>query len=61
MAGSYKMVVPITSLSAASHVSYLTAGFGAGELERERERDARDSGRSSTDLLLTLVIVSNLS
>ena len=55
------MVVPITSLSAASHVSYLTAGFGAGELERERERDARDSGRSSTDLLLTLVIVSNLS
>jgi len=59
------MVAPITSLSAASHVSYLTAGFGAGELEREREwereRDARDSGRSSTDLLLTLVIVSNLS
>ena len=61
MAGSYMMVAPITSLSAAPHVSSLTAGFGAGEFERERERDARDSGRSSTDLLLTLVIVSNLS
>ena len=56
MAERSMTVAPTTILSIVVHFSYVTAGLGAGEFERERV--ARDSGR---DLLLALVTVSNLS